>query len=78
MSAPVFEAPFPVATPAPRTSRLPAFLTNAIDRLGAARDALNLPEPGKAEDLGREVKSEYSANTLPPPSTPTSVLQIPS
>lgn len=65
MAAPSFTAPFPpVAAPAaPKQSSLPAFLSpvaSVIDRISAARNALALPEPGKAEDLGKEVKSEYS------------------
>lgn len=62
MAAPVFSAPFPPVVAEPSyTSYLPGFLSplgKALDSLEAARDRLNLPEPGKHEDLGREVKRE--------------------
>ena len=63
---PQFTAPFPPSTAPPAvitvqepTSRLPSFLsplTNLIEKIDHARDRLALPEPGKFEDLGREVK----------------------
>ncbi|GAA5952381.1 hypothetical protein JCM3765_001955 [Sporobolomyces pararoseus] len=65
---PQFTAPFPPTTASgvPQVvpvqeapSRLPSFLsplTNLIDRIDQARDRLALPEPGKFEDLGREVR----------------------
>ncbi|GAA5967926.1 hypothetical protein JCM11641_005811 [Rhodosporidiobolus odoratus] len=67
MAAPQFSAPFPtaVSTEPTYTSYLPSFLSplgNALDSLAAARDRLNLPEPGKFEDLGREVKATHLTN----------------
>ena len=64
---PQFSAPFPptaVVVPVEPTyaSSLPSFLSplgNLIDRIDHARDRLALPEPGKHEDLGREVKREF-------------------
>jgi mitochondrial import receptor subunit TOM40 len=78
MSAPVFTAPLPgTALSEPTyTSYLPSFLSpvgNLLDRLDQTRDRLNLPEPGKHEDLGREVKSEPFST----PSTPSLVLKRP-
>jgi hypothetical protein len=35
-------------------------LTNLIERIDHARDRLALPEPGKFEDLGREVKCKQT------------------
>lgn len=65
-AAPQFAAPFPPsAVPVvddSYTAYLPSFLRpvgTLLDSLDAARDRLNLPEPGKYEDLGREVKREY-------------------
>ena len=60
MAAPTFSTPVLVAEPTYRSSA-PGFLgpiAGVLERISAARDALNLPDPGKAEDLGREVKSE--------------------
>lgn len=64
-AAPQFAAPFPPsAVPVvddSYTAYLPSFLRpvgTLLDSLDAARDRLNLPEPGKYEDLGREVKRE--------------------
>ena len=63
MSAPVFSAPFPAFAPlaTPYSSALPAYLSplgKALDSLDAIREQLNLPDPGKSEELGRETKSE--------------------
>lgn len=61
--APAFTAPFPPsAAPVvvdPPASSVPAFLRPleaAYLRFEAARDRLGLADPGKYEDLGREVK----------------------
>ncbi|BGP32475.1 translocase of outer mitochondrial membrane [Rhodotorula toruloides] len=66
---PQFAAPFPptvpVAVDPTYSSSLPGFLApvgNLLDRLDAARDRLNLPDPGKHEDLGREVKLTHLTN----------------
>ncbi|GAA5987356.1 hypothetical protein JCM5350_005638 [Sporobolomyces pararoseus] len=69
---PQFTAPFPPSTAPPAvitvqepTSRLPSFLsplTNLIEKIDHARDRLALPEPGKFEDLGREVKLTHLSN----------------
>ncbi|BGP25022.1 mitochondrial import receptor subunit TOM40 [Rhodotorula toruloides] len=66
---PQFAAPFPptvpVAVDSTYSSLLPGFLApvgNLLDRLDAARDRLNLPDPGKHEDLGREVKLTHLTN----------------
>ncbi|GAA5852806.1 hypothetical protein JCM3766R1_001932 [Sporobolomyces carnicolor] len=68
---PQFTAPFPPpAVPAVKVepsyaSSVPSFLTplaNLIDRIDQARDRLALPEPGKFEDLGREVKLTHLSN----------------
>lgn len=59
MAAPVFTTP--VLVDPSYEAALPKALSpiaRVLDRITAARDALNLPDPGKAEDLGREVKSE--------------------
>lgn len=75
MAAPSFST-VPVAFEPSYKSSLPSFLSpigSALDRLQHAREALNLPDPGKAEDLGREVKSEYhflTAHLLPSPTPP--------
>ncbi|GAA5893976.1 hypothetical protein JCM5296_004123 [Sporobolomyces johnsonii] len=69
MAEPQFAAPFPPVTALPLeptyASYLPGFLSplgTLLDRLDAARDRLNLPEPGKHEDLGREVKTTHLTN----------------
>jgi hypothetical protein len=75
MAAPSFST-VPVALEPSYKSSLPSFLSplgSALDRLQHAREALNLPDPGKAEDLGREVKSESyipTAHLVPSPSPP--------
>ncbi|KAM0791240.1 hypothetical protein ACM66B_005719 [Microbotryomycetes sp. NB124-2] len=66
MAAPVFSVP-PVAVPVEPSYKdsLPSFLSpigSLMDRLQRARDGLALPEPGKAEDLGREVKMTHLTN----------------
>ncbi|ORY89337.1 mitochondrial import receptor subunit TOM40 [Leucosporidium creatinivorum] len=64
MAAPQFSVVPPVAEPSYKNS-LPSFLSplgSALDRLQHAREALNLPDPGKAEDLGREVKMTHLTN----------------
>ncbi|KAG0664613.1 translocase of outer mitochondrial membrane [Rhodotorula mucilaginosa] len=68
-AAPQFAAPFPPsAVPVvddSYTAYLPSFLRpvgTLLDSLDAARDRLNLPEPGKYEDLGREVKLTHLTN----------------
>lgn len=66
MSAPAFSAPFPavVPPPTPYSSALPPFLSplgKVLDRIDATRERLNLPDPGKAEELGREAKSTSMA-----------------
>ncbi|GAA5999996.1 hypothetical protein JCM10207_006006 [Rhodosporidiobolus poonsookiae] len=65
-AAPTFTAPFPPVSAEPTyTSRLPGFMApvgRLLDSLDAARDRLNLPEPGKFEDLGREVKLTHLTN----------------
>ncbi|KAK4705165.1 hypothetical protein P7C70_g1039, partial [Phenoliferia sp. Uapishka_3] len=73
MSAPVFSAPFPPVVPlaTPYSSALPSFLSplgKVLDRIDATRQSLNLPEPGKAEELGREAKStdDFLRFPLPP------------
>lgn len=70
-AAPQFAAPFPPsAVPVvddSYTAYLPSFLRpvgTLLDSLDAARDRLNLPEPGKYEDLGREVKREYCVTSI--------------
>lgn len=68
MAAPQFTVPPVLAEPTYQDAMPFGFLRplgSLVDRLGAARDALNLPDPGKAEDLGREVKSEYSLCAIP-------------
>lgn len=60
-AVPQFTAPFPSSAVAEPTyaSALPSWLApvgSLLDRFEAARERLNLPEPGKHEDLGREVK----------------------
>lgn len=72
---PKFAAPFPPAVVVPveptYASSLPSFLSplgSLIDTIDHARDRLALPEPGKHEDLGREVKREFLL--LPPPPFP--------
>jgi len=67
---PKFTAPFPPASTTPVTlpepsrssssSSLLSPLTNLIERIDHARDRLALPEPGKFEDLGREVKCKQN------------------
>lgn len=57
---PTFSAPFP--TESTYTSALPPFLAplgSVLDRLQGARESLKLGDPGKAEELGREVKSAF-------------------
>lgn len=73
---PQFAAPFPptvpVAVDPTYSSSLPGFLApvgNLLDRLDAARDRLNLPDPGKHEDLGREVKRASTHLSSSPPAT---------
>ncbi|BGP16589.1 hypothetical protein JCM10213_000497 [Rhodosporidiobolus nylandii] len=68
MAAPQFTAPFPpsatLAEPS-YTDYLPGFLAPAgklLDKASRWRDSLNLPEPGKHEDLGREVKLTHLTN----------------
>ncbi|GAA6001545.1 TOM complex pore protein TOM40 [Rhodotorula paludigena] len=67
--APAFTAPFPPsAAPVvvdPPASSVPAFLRPleaAYLRFEAARDRLGLADPGKYEDLGREVKLTHLTN----------------
>lgn len=62
MQAPTFSVPPVVNLDPSYKDSLPSWLSpvgSVLDNLAARRDALNLPDPGKAEDLGREVKSEY-------------------
>jgi len=66
-AVPQFTAPFPGSVVAEPTyaGALPSWLApvgSLLDRFEAARERLNLPEPGKHEDLGREVKR---ASTFP-------------
>ncbi|KAK4053953.1 translocase of outer mitochondrial membrane [Microbotryomycetes sp. JL221] len=68
MAAPAFSVP-PIAGVVPGEpsykDSLPTFLSpvgGLLDRLQRARDGLALPEPGKAEDLGREVKMTHLTN----------------
>ncbi|POY75171.1 hypothetical protein BMF94_1803 [Rhodotorula taiwanensis] len=68
-AAPQFAAPFPpkagLVVDDSYTAYLPSFLRpvgTLLDSLDAARDRLNLPEPGKYEDLGREVKLTHLTN----------------
>ncbi|KAM0751695.1 hypothetical protein T439DRAFT_324895 [Meredithblackwellia eburnea MCA 4105] len=69
-SAPTFSPfpPPPAAKAAPYfASTLPTFLSplaNVLDRIDAARDRLNLPDPGKSEDLGREAKNTHLTNFI--------------
>ncbi|GAA6028464.1 hypothetical protein JCM8097_007041 [Rhodosporidiobolus ruineniae] len=66
MAAPQVAAPLPALAKEPSyTDYLPSWLSfagTALDRLEAARDRLNLGEPGKYEDLGREVKATHLTN----------------
>ena len=62
---PTFSAPFPAESS--YTSALPPFLSplgSVLDRLQGAREALQLGDPGKAEELGREVKSAFHFSHL--------------
>ncbi|SCV72128.1 BQ2448_4822 [Microbotryum intermedium] len=66
-SAPSFSAPFHLEPESPTSyaSSLSSFFApvgGLLDRFNRARDALNLPDPGKAEDLAREVKNVHYAN----------------
>lgn len=56
----------------PYATAMPSYLSPlavVLDRFASWRTELNLPEPGKTEDLGREVKSQ-SPLPLPPLSLP--------
>lgn len=58
---PTFSVPPFASASTPYTSSLPTFLAplgSVLDRLQLAKDDLNLPDPGKTEELGREVKSK--------------------
>lgn len=62
---PTFSVPPFASASAAYTDSLPSFLAplgNALDRLQAVRERLNLPDPGKAEELGREVKITHLTN----------------
>ncbi|KPV74985.1 uncharacterized protein RHOBADRAFT_53899 [Rhodotorula graminis WP1] len=66
-AVPQFTAPFPGSVvPEPTyAGALPSWLApvgSILDRFEAARERLNLPEPGKHEDLGREVKLTHLTN----------------
>lgn len=67
MQAPTFSVPPVVNLDPSYKDSLPSWLSpigSALDSLAARRDALNLPDPGKAEDLGREVKSEFTRTMI--------------
>lgn len=64
MTAPIFGS-FPplVPHPTPFSSALPNYLSplgSVLDHIHATRERLDLPDPGKPEELGREAKSAFS------------------
>lgn len=70
MSDPKFSAPFPSAVPAPNTfsSSFPSWLApvgSALDSLHAVRERLNLPDPGRSEEFGREFKRACNNHLCP-------------
>lgn len=63
MQSPAFSVPPVISLEPSYKDRLPSWLSplaGAMDSIARKRDALALPDPGKAEDLGREVKSQSS------------------
>ncbi|KAI5476938.1 mitochondrial import receptor subunit TOM40 [Pseudohyphozyma bogoriensis] len=67
MSSAELKTPVSPVVPAPASysASLPSFLSplgSALDTLHAARERLNLPDPGKSEDFGREVKMTHLTN----------------
>lgn len=66
----IADFPLKVEVESTYATSMPSYLSpiaSVLDRFHGWREQLNLPDPGKGEDLGREVKSQ-SPSPAPLPS----------